>query len=236
MNNVGNFFVKIGQGIKKAFFGIIDWVKNTAWVQPLLIVGVIFGVILGLKPAINFVGGLFNPEKTFEFYRNNAVNDMTDLFETKIKGNDGSIKTIVIFYSDSDSSSQTIESSLRTYAATNPSVNWYCVDVLDNDKDEDTHKENQKAINEAFQNTFLDSYAEAYDEMPVDMKNSSYNELTISNDDTTNVKIPTPLFARYDGETLVGVRIGISSSKALEDIELFVEGTRDEWELGKLEK
>ena len=230
MNNVGNFFVNIGEGIKKAFFAVVDWVKNTAWVQPLLIVGVIFGVILGLKPAINFVGGLFNPDVSFVFYREHTVSDMkTILTNLPEEGT-----SIVIFYSDSDSSSESIETSLITYSGSNRKINWYCVDVLDNSTDEDIQKENQTKINNDFQDTYLDAYAESYNKMPVDMKNSSYSELTISNDDTTNVKIPTPIFARYDGKELVGVRIGLSSSKTYDDIKLFAEGTREEWQNGKL--
>ena len=39
---IGRFFKKIW-----------DWIKNTAWIQPLLIVGIIFGVITSIKPIIN---------------------------------------------------------------------------------------------------------------------------------------------------------------------------------------
>ena len=38
---IGNFFVKIGR-----------WIKNTAWVQPLLIVGALFGVIFSISPIV----------------------------------------------------------------------------------------------------------------------------------------------------------------------------------------
>lgn len=37
MKKIGNFFAKIGQGIKKGFLGLISWIKNTAWIQPLLL-------------------------------------------------------------------------------------------------------------------------------------------------------------------------------------------------------
>ena len=139
-NNVGNFFVTIGEGIKKAFFSVVDWVKNTAWVQPLLIVGVIFGVILGIKPTINFIGGLFNPDTSFVFYRDRTVSDMTDILNKL----DDTKTSIIIFYSDSDSSSQSIETSLITYSSENKNINWYCVDVLDNSSDEDIQEENQR--------------------------------------------------------------------------------------------
>lgn len=232
MNNVGNFFVKLGKGIKKGFFAVINWVKNTAWVQPLLIVGVIFGVILCIKPVINWVGGLFNPDETFEFYRDHTVDDMTKLYNNYIKNEDGTV--IVVFYGDNDTKSADVEKTIKNYYATTTNVKWYCVDIDDDSKDEAKKAENQTIINDAFQNTFFDEYAAKYNEMPEDMKSSDYAEFTIANDDTTNVKIPSPLFVRYDSGVLTGVRIGLSSSNTLDELELFVEGTKEEWEDGKL--
>lgn len=233
MNKASNFFVKIGQGIKKGFFGLISWVKNTAWVQPLLIVGVIFGVILCIKPAINWIGGIFNPDESFQFYKDHTVNDMTTLYDQYIKNTDGTV--IVIFYGDSDTSSKTIESTIKNYAAANTGITWYCVDIDDEEKDELKHEINQTKIFDDFQNTFFDIYAESYDEMPVDMKNSDYSELVIADDDTQNRKIPAPLFVRYDSGDLIGIRIGLGSSTTMEDLTLFVEGSLSEWENGKLE-
>ena len=40
---------KVLNAIKKGFLGVIGWIKNTAWVQPLLIVGAIFGLIMSIK-------------------------------------------------------------------------------------------------------------------------------------------------------------------------------------------
>ena len=39
---IGRFFKKIW-----------DWIKQTAWIQPLLIVGIIFGVIFSIKPIVD---------------------------------------------------------------------------------------------------------------------------------------------------------------------------------------
>ena len=39
-----------------AFFKKIwDWIRNTAWVQPLLIVGIIFGVIFSIPAIVNAI-------------------------------------------------------------------------------------------------------------------------------------------------------------------------------------
>ena len=90
MNKVGNFFVKIGQGIKKGFLGLIDWVKNTAWIQPLLIVGLIFGVILSIKPVISWVDGLLNPDQTYAFY-NEHETEFSEDFDAKLKAKSKSL-------------------------------------------------------------------------------------------------------------------------------------------------
>ena len=75
---VGNFFVSIGRGIKKGFFGLINWIKTTAWIQPLLIVAVILGIILCIKPVGSLIGNLFNPDTTYQFYRQHTA-DMDDV-------------------------------------------------------------------------------------------------------------------------------------------------------------
>lgn len=46
---IGNFFAKIGR-----------WIRDTAWVQPLLIVGGIFGIIFSIPHITNWVGSWFN--------------------------------------------------------------------------------------------------------------------------------------------------------------------------------
>lgn len=49
LSAIGGFFVRIGR-----------WIKETAWIQPLLIVGAIFGVIFSIPYVINGVKGLFD--------------------------------------------------------------------------------------------------------------------------------------------------------------------------------
>lgn len=46
---IGRFFARIGR-----------WIRDTAWIQPLLIVGAIFGLIFSIKPLVNWVGSWFN--------------------------------------------------------------------------------------------------------------------------------------------------------------------------------
>lgn len=55
-----------------AFFKKIwDWIRQTAWIQPLLIVGLIFGVIFSIKPIVDAVKAGSNKQKAAStFYHN----------------------------------------------------------------------------------------------------------------------------------------------------------------------
>ena len=55
-----------------AFFKKIwDWIKQTAWIQPLLIVGLIFGVIFSIKPIVEAVKAGSSAQKAAStFYHN----------------------------------------------------------------------------------------------------------------------------------------------------------------------
>lgn len=60
---IGNFFVKIGR-----------WIKDTAWVQPLLIVGGIFAIIFSIPYISNWVGSWFSDSnEAVNFYSNYKV-------------------------------------------------------------------------------------------------------------------------------------------------------------------
>ena len=55
-----------------AFFKKIwDWIKQTAWIQPLLIVGLIFGVIFSIKPIVDAAkAGSEQRKRASTFYNN----------------------------------------------------------------------------------------------------------------------------------------------------------------------
>ena len=58
LSAIGRFFARIGR-----------WIKETAWIQPLLIVGAIFAVIFAIPHIINGVKGWFNDsDSTNAFY------------------------------------------------------------------------------------------------------------------------------------------------------------------------
>ncbi len=76
---IGGFFVKIWR-----------WIKETAWIQPLLIVGLIFGLIFSIKPISEGISNLSesmaNDEK---YYKDNKVTLYSNKAYDFIHGNDG---------------------------------------------------------------------------------------------------------------------------------------------------
>jgi hypothetical protein len=60
---IGNFFVRIGR-----------WIKNTAWIQPLLIVGGIFGIIFAIPHITNWVKSWVKETSAAEtYYKNKQI-------------------------------------------------------------------------------------------------------------------------------------------------------------------
>jgi len=57
---IGGFFARIGK-----------WIRDTAWVQPLLIVGGIFALIFAIKPTVNWVKSWFSTGDAVEKYYQN---------------------------------------------------------------------------------------------------------------------------------------------------------------------
>ena len=68
LSAIGGFFVKIGR-----------WIANTAWVQPLLIVGGIFGIIFSIPYIKQGIEGLQNAntvDEDIQYYKDRAI-DLT---------------------------------------------------------------------------------------------------------------------------------------------------------------
>ena len=65
----------IGQFFAKIFGGLWNWIKETAWVQPLLIVGMIFAVIFSIPTISEWVQNVAESINSAEtYYRNYQMN------------------------------------------------------------------------------------------------------------------------------------------------------------------
>ena len=59
---IGNFFARIGR-----------WIRDTAWVQPLLIVGGIFAIIFSIPYITNWVGSWFEVNQSEKYYKDHQL-------------------------------------------------------------------------------------------------------------------------------------------------------------------
>jgi hypothetical protein len=75
MKPIGLFFGKI-------FGGLWNWIKETAWVQPLLIVGTIFAIIFSIPTITEWVNGIAENINSAETYYRN--------FQKKLEGEENS--------------------------------------------------------------------------------------------------------------------------------------------------
>lgn len=60
---------KIFKTIGRGFKAIWDWIKTTAWIQPLLIVALVFGVIFSISPLTELFKSWSNSDTAGEFYK-----------------------------------------------------------------------------------------------------------------------------------------------------------------------
>jgi len=60
---------KVFKAIGRFFKKIWEWIRQTAWIQPLLIVAIIFGIIFSINPIVNAIKDAVNSDDTGEFYK-----------------------------------------------------------------------------------------------------------------------------------------------------------------------
>ncbi len=60
--------MKVLKAIGGFFAKIWNWIKNTAWVQPLLIVGIIFGVVFSIRPIVDGIQSAINSRNEAQEY------------------------------------------------------------------------------------------------------------------------------------------------------------------------
>src|SRR5574344_2055947 len=50
------------------FIKLWNWIKETAWIQPLLIVGLVFALVFSISPFVNWINGLNSDESSTVSY------------------------------------------------------------------------------------------------------------------------------------------------------------------------
>ena len=72
LSAIGRFFKKIW-----------DWIKQTAWIQPLLIVGIIFGIIFSIPSIVRAINSSKKEKNTYSAYFNNFKLSLRDESKSK---------------------------------------------------------------------------------------------------------------------------------------------------------
>jgi hypothetical protein len=113
---IGGFFVRIGR-----------WIKETAWIQPLLIVGAIFAVIFAIPHIIDSVKGWFDESdaanKYFAKYQlslkgaNDGKSRVDDLFTSLSNGEGASYgeKFFIAFVEEDNSSCKDLYGGIKSF-------------------------------------------------------------------------------------------------------------------------
>ena len=156
---------KIFKAIGGFFKKIWEWIRQTAWVQPLLIVGIIFGLIFSINPIINAIQSAVNASNDGEFYYNHRVeyrelfDDLTtsqwgtdagnDYYPYAAKINKNSGDSLVIFIDGST----TLEDAVASFYSTHSDINLYVVDFSTTENQySNWDKTNEKYTNDSAAN------------------------------------------------------------------------------------
>lgn len=215
---------KVLNAIKKGFLGFIGWIKNTAWVQPLLIVGAIFGLIMSIKPISNWIGQITDVNTTYTFYDSRYVN--LEELEAKIDATEEDTnKTLLVFYireaNDTCANCQTQEKYIQSFFNSDHSkyenARDYEIVVLDIASDEFLDEDEE--VDYEIIKDHIEKYNLEYTFEEIQETNSAW----ISNgtiDVTADDPISTPCIARYEDGKCVGIKMGYTSED-IKDFERF---------------
>ncbi len=211
LNAIGGFFKKIGR-----------WIKETAWIQPVLIVGAIFGLIMSIKPISNWITGLTKVTSESNFYKTNLVN-YEELVKKVDENGEEDVLIVIFIKEENEQCEQCIsqQKDFENFFAANHSVaengRKYSIAVLDiaaDEFDEDEVKDDEvlRSVHEdIIEKWALDSI---WDDMPSDFNAPGGTQDTFI-DLNSEDPLPTPTIARFDGNTCVGVAMGYEDSNNL---------------------
>lgn len=173
------FFIAIGRFFKK----IWEWIKQTAWIQPLLIVAIIFGIIFSISPITEAIKEAIEADDTGEFYEEHNVKYNVLFEDLPNQGNqykkdcekgkkilkEGATGTVIVIYLDSAASAN-LEGEIASFYKSIESTDtkFYIVDFSSEENTNSTYDEDEKEfINDSgkvYYNHLLDQISDAYND------------------------------------------------------------------------
>lgn len=213
---IGHFFARIWR-----------WITETAWIQPLLIVGLIFGVVFSIPSISSWFNKMSESNGRFSYYNANTVSSK-DLLSYAESGDfkdlyDNENHFLLVFIEKDCSSCITDEEAFRLFSKKDnwnydgkqsaPSVKFVYANY---DTDDDSTKaKNYRSfvetadlydtVDTAYRNTAESGYGVTY--------NSSY---VTPMEDALNPKVPTPLIASYVDGVMEEVIMGLEGNGDIE--------------------
>lgn len=171
-------FIAIGRFFKK----IWEWIKTTAWVQPLLIVAVIFGIIFSINPIADAIKEAVEADDAGEFYEDHNVkynalfeglqNQSDKYYKDVQKGKKAITEEsgrIMVIYLDSTSVNADLEDEIaRFYENYEETCEFYIVDFGSEENSCSTWDKDEKEYTEDAGKTY---YSHLLDQLF-----TSYNE------------------------------------------------------------
>lgn len=196
MKKIGNLFSRMWQ-----------WLKDTAWIQVILIVGGLITIILCIPPVVSAISDAIENSKQTNFYTKHRItyDKYLDLQKEQAAGEDN--QYIVVFYDENCSHCNAIEKHVEAFYKTYKDETIYTIDVGDDDYITDDQK-----------NILIDVYAPVYDNMASDEKNPNYATFP-----TTGISTPTFVLIRNNSPLKISLGLGETRADVFSDLQEFLE-------------
>ena len=223
----------------KKFFGAIGrffariwrWIAETAWIQPLLIVGLIFGVVFSIPSISSWISNLSKSQNNYAFYNDNTVST-SDLLKyaeaddfSPLYDNDEDQHFLLVFIKKGCDSCETDEEAFKLFSKKwndgkgdkkAPSVKFVYSDF---DKDDDSTKATSyNAFVEKMDlfDTAIAYYLDTRDTYGESVVTYS-DEYIKSMEDVIDPKAPTPMIVSFVGNDIDEVIMGLSPTTKGDD-------------------
>ncbi len=144
--------------LARPFIAIWRWIKETAWVQPLLIVGIIFGIIFSIPSITSWVQSWdFGNDDYSWLYKNQlSLKGITD------RGEDGEVIDFLESFNDAQSKWNTndkegAKTALKSYTKSGKMVLYF---VKEDDTCKNINEASNYLVKEAWKENVIDKVAE----------------------------------------------------------------------------
>lgn len=185
MKKIGNFFGSIWR-----------WFKDTAWIQIILLVSVVVGVVLCINPVVNGIKSLIQSHQTVTFYKDHNITytEYEQYVSEQKAGQENQF--IVLFYDDDCSHCERIQKSVRSFYKENSEQVIYTINLGDED-----------AITDAGKSILAEDFAPVYNNSAEEEKNEQYQYYP------TDELIVTPTFVVVRDNAPLKVILGVDETK-----------------------